>query len=130
VTSATKPDAKELTSMSMQADRDEEFNTRLASYRGWQQALQKVKPIPRDTAQLDLTAMVKQSGARTTQEAVDYLMARFLSVPVDAQTRDGIVGFLTKELGTSDLAGSETFAEEPLRLTLHLILSLPEYQLG
>jgi len=35
VTTATKPDAKEMTSISMQkADRDEDFNTRLASYRG------------------------------------------------------------------------------------------------
>jgi hypothetical protein len=130
VTSATKPDAKDLTSMSMQADRDEDFNTRLASYRGWQQALQKVKPIPRDTAQLDLTKMVNEAGARTTAQAVDYLLARFVSVPVDAQTRAGIVDFLTRELGTPDLAGTETFAEEPLRLALHLILSLPEYQLG
>jgi hypothetical protein len=130
VTAATKPDSKDLTSMSMQADRDEDFNTRLASYRGWQQALQKVKPIPRDTAQLSLTTMVKQSGARTTAEAVDYLVARFISVPIDAQTKAGIADFLTKELGTADLAGADTFAEEPLRLTLHLILSLPEYQLG
>ncbi|HEY5929498.1 MAG TPA: DUF1800 domain-containing protein [Burkholderiales bacterium] len=130
VTTATKPDSKELTSMSMQADRDEDFNTRLASYRGWQQALQKVKPIPRDTAQLDLTQMVTKAGARTTKEAVDYLLARFVSVPVDAQTKAGIVDFLTKELGTDSLTGTDTFAEEPLRLTLHLILSLPEYQLG
>ena len=130
VTTATKPDSKEVTSMSMQADRDEDFNTRLASYRGWQLALQKVKPIPRDTAQIDLTAMVLQSGATNAQAAVDYLVARFVSVPVDAATRARMADFLGKELGTSELAGTETFLEEPLRLTLHLILSLPEYQLG
>jgi len=38
--------------------------------------------------------------------------------------------FLESELGTSDLAAASTFLEEPLRSTLHLILSLPEYQLG
>jgi uncharacterized protein (DUF1800 family) len=51
VTTATKPDGKDLTSMSMQADRDEDFNTRLASYHAWRKAIEKVKPIPRTTAQ-------------------------------------------------------------------------------
>jgi hypothetical protein len=130
VTTATKPDAKEVTSMSMQSDRDEDFNTRLASFRGWQMAIQKVKPIPRGTAQLDLTKTVMAAGARTAGEAADVLLARFLSVPVDDAARARITDFLARELGTADLAGTESFLEEPLRLTLHLILSLPEYQLG
>ena len=130
VTTATKPDAKEVTSMSMQADRDEEFNTRLASYRGWQTALQKVKPIPRATAQLDLSAMVLDAGCKTTREAVDYLLARYVSVAVDQSTHERIAKFLETELGTADLAAASSFLEEPLRSTLHVILSLPEYQLG
>ena len=32
----------------MMADRDEDFNTRYGSYRGWQMAVSKVKPIKRD----------------------------------------------------------------------------------
>ncbi len=130
VTTATKPEAKEVTSMSMQADRDEEFNTRLASFRGWQMALQKVKPIPRATAQLDLSAMVLGAGCRNTREAVDYLLARFVSVPVDAPSHERIAKFLETELGTTDLTAAASYLEEPLRTTLHLILSLPEYQLG
>lgn len=130
VTTATKPDAKELTSMSMQADRDEEFNTRLASFRGWQMALQKVKPIPRATAQLDLSAMVLGAGCKNTREAVDYLLARFVSVPLDAGTHERIARFLENELGTADITAASSFLEEPLRSTLHVILSLPEYQLG
>ena len=117
--------------MSMQmADRDEDFNTRLASYRGWQVALQKVKPIPRATVQLDLSGMVRAAGCRNAQQAVDTLLARFLSVPVDTDTRARIAKFLEGELGTGDLVAAGTYLEEPLRLTLHLILSLPEYQLG
>jgi uncharacterized protein (DUF1800 family) len=130
VTTATKPDAKEVTSMSMQADRDEEFNTRLASFRGWQMALQKVKPIPRATAQLDLSAMILGAGCKTTRDAGDYLLARFVSVPLEASTHERIAKFLESELGTSDLTAASTFLEEPLRSTLHVILSLPEYQLG
>lgn len=131
VTTATKPDSKEVTSMSMQmADRDEDFNTRLASYRGWQMALQKVKPIPRDTASLDLSAMVRGAKCRTASEAVDHLLARFLSVPIDAATRRRLSGFLESELGSADLKVADSYMEEPLRATLHLILSLPDYQLG
>lgn len=130
VTTATKPEAKEVTSMSMQADRDEEFNTRLASFRGWQMALQKVKPIPRATAHLDLSAMVLGAGCRNAREATDYLLARFVSVPLDPGTHERIAKFLENELGTADLTAAASFLEEPLRTTLHVILSLPEYQLG
>jgi uncharacterized protein (DUF1800 family) len=130
VTNATKPDSKELTSMSMQADRDEEFNTRLASYRGWQTALQKIKPIPRTTAQLDLSAMVLGAGCKTTREAADYLLARFVSTPVDESVHERVAKFLEGELGTADLPLASSYLEEPLRTTLHVILSLPEYQLG
>jgi hypothetical protein len=131
VTTATRPDSKELTSMSMQmADRDEDFNTRLASYRGWQMALQKVKPIPRHTARLDLSAMVRAAGSRTAADAVDHLLLRFLSVPVDTATRKRLAAFLESELGGADLKIADSYMEEPLRATLHLILSLPEYQLG
>ena len=130
VTTATRPEAKEVTSMSMQADRDEDFNTRLASFRGWQMALLKVKPIPRATAQLDLSAMVLGAGCKNAREATDYLLARFVSVPLDAATHERIAKFLESELGTADLAAAASYLEEPLRITLHLILSLPEYQLG
>ena len=130
VTTATRPEAKEVTSMSMQADRDEDFNTRLASFRGWQMALLKVKPIPRATAQLDLSAMVLGAGCKNAREATDYLVARFVSVPLDAATHERIAKFLESELGTADLAAAASYLEEPLRITLHLILSLPEYQLG
>jgi hypothetical protein len=131
VTTATKPESKEMTSMSMQmADRDEDFNTRLASYHGWLLAIQKVKPIPRATAQLDLSAMILNARCRTAREATDYLLSRFLSVPVNETTRVRIAKFLESEIGTGDIGAASTYMEEPLRNSLHLILSLPEYQLG
>ena len=49
---------------------------------------------------------------------------------IDEATRVALADFLQKELGTSDLGAAATYLEEPLRTTLHLILSLPEYQLG
>jgi len=73
---------------------------------------------------------VRAAGCRNAQQAVDVLLARFVSVPVEAGTRARIGKFLESELGTGDLSAAGTFLEEPLRSTLHLILSLPEYQLG
>ena len=111
-------------------DRDEDFNTRYASYRGWQMAIERVKPIPRTVARLDLTRMVLDAGCQTPRDAVVYLEGRFLSVQLDEATRQAMADFLGKELGTTDLAAARTFAEEALRQTLHLLLSRPEYQLG
>ena len=130
VTTATKPDGKDLTSMSMQADRDEDFNTRLASYHAWRKAIEKVKPIPRTTAQLDLAAMVRAAGCKTAREAVDHLLLRFVSVPVNTATRDSMVAMLETDLGTADLKQADTYMEDALRNALHVILSLPSYQLG
>ncbi len=130
VTTATKPDYKEVTSMSMQNDRDEDFNTRLASYHAWRKAIEKVKAIPRMPARIDLSQMVRDAGCVTTQQAVDHLLMRFLSVPLDADTRQKIAALLESDLGTADLKLADTYMEDALRNTLHVILSLPAYQLG
>ena len=130
ITTATKPEGKEMSSMSMQGDRDEDFNTRLASYHAWRKAIEKVKPIPRSYAQLNLTSMVQQAGCKTTQQAVDYLLLRFLSLPIDSESRKKIAAMLQAELGTDDLSRAQTYMEEALRNSLHVILSLPSYQLG
>ena len=105
------------------ADRDEDFNTRYASYRGWQMAVEKVKPIPRTFARLDLSGMVTGAGLKNTAEVVDYFLARLLRVPIDSQRRDRLVAFLDQELGTSDLSVANTYMEDPLRVLLHLIMS-------
>ncbi|MFZ9255724.1 MAG: DUF1800 domain-containing protein [Burkholderiaceae bacterium] len=130
ITTATKPDGKEVTSMSMQNDRDEDFNTRLASYHAWRKAIEKVKPIPRAPAQLDLAKLVRDAGCLTTQQAVDHLLMRFLVVPVDADTRTKLAELLASDLGTTDLKLADSYMEDALRNTLHVILSLPIYQLG
>jgi uncharacterized protein (DUF1800 family) len=108
----------------------EEFNTHYASLKGWEEAVRRVKPTPRGAAQFSLTALVLDGGARSTTEAVDSLIARFLSVPLDPAARDAAVVFLEAELGTADLDRAKTYLEEPLRLTAHLIMSTPEYQLA
>ncbi len=130
VTTATKPDGKEVTSMSMQNDRDEDFNTRLASYHAWRKAIEKVRPIPRTTAQLDVAKLVRDAGCQTAQQAVDHLLGRFLATPVDSATRTKLAVLLESDLGTADLKRADSYMEDALRNTLHVILSLPAYQLG
>ena len=139
ISAATKPEGKGMggggseammSAATAMADRDEDFNTRYASFRGWQLATQKVKPIPRQAAQLDLAGMVRAQKLTTTAQAVDYLLARFLNTAPYPADRLRLIEFLDGELGTDQIAVAQTYLEEPLRLLLHLIMSLPEYQLG
>ena len=110
-------------------ERDEKFNTRISGYIGWEQAARKLIPTPRDAARFDLSAMVTAGGATSTAEAVDYLLWRMLRVPAASATREALVKFLTNELGTDSLERAKSYMEDPLRMTAHLVMSTPEYQL-
>ncbi|MDH3645094.1 MAG: DUF1800 domain-containing protein, partial [Gammaproteobacteria bacterium] len=66
----------------------------------------------------------------TPREVVDYLVSRFMSVSLDEPTLARLAEFLEGELGGDDIAAAQSYLEEPLRVLLHLILSLPEYQIG
>ncbi len=132
ITSATKDDAKtgDIAESNRNADRDEDFNTRYGSFRGSQMAIERVKAIPRDTAQLHLRQMVLEARLQDTTQVVDYFIHRFLRVPPGDDVRQKLIAFLNKELGTTDIAAAQTYMEEPLRLFLHLLMSQPEYQLS
>jgi hypothetical protein len=112
------------------ADRNEDFNTRYGSFRGSQLAIERVKPIPRDTALINLSRMVLDAKLQNTTQVIDFLIHRFMRVPPDNGVRQKLVGLLNKELGTADVSVAQTYLEEPLRLVLHLIMSQPEYQLA
>ena len=132
---ATKPsgiDSEDgmMADSNMLADRDESFNTRLGSLRGWQMAIQRVKPIVRDTFSGSLTDMLLDSEVETPEEAVLYFHDLFFDVPVDEAMLKQLSDYLRKEIGGTDLRSSESFLEAPLRKVLHNMLSLPEYQLG
>jgi hypothetical protein len=132
ITTATKPEGKSSGEMSMsnQGDRDEDFNTRLASYHAWRKAIEKVKPIERAPAQLNVSQLVRQAKCKTTDDAVAYLVKRFLSVKVDASVQAKIAAMLSQDLGTTKLLEADSYMEDALRNALHVILSLPAYQLG
>jgi hypothetical protein len=110
-------------------ERDERFNTRISGYIGWEQAARKLIPTPRHAARFELTTTVLDSGAKTTADAVDHLLRRALRVPASAQMRQALITFLTRELGTDSLERARTYMEDALRMTMHLVMSTPEYQL-
>ncbi len=134
ITSATQPssvsEGQIIAESNMLADRDEDFNTRYGSFRGWQMAIERVKPIPRHTARLNLSQMVETQDLQTSNEVVDYFIARFMRVAPGEDSRRMLVSFLDRELGTSDINEAQTYMEDGLRMTLHLLMSQPEYQLN
>jgi hypothetical protein len=110
-------------------ERDEQFNTRISGYIGWQQAARKLIPTPRQAARFEIAALLENDQVTTAAEAVDDLLARLLRVPASKGTRDALVAFLTRELGTDQLDRAKSYMEDALRMTAHLIMSTPEYQL-
>ena len=133
LTSATTPsragEGAIIAESNMAADRDEDFNTRYGSFRGWQMAIEKVKPIPRHAASIDLSKMVLDAKLKNTTEVVDYFIHRLMRVAPGDDAHRMLVRFLDEDLGTPDIAVARTYMEDSLRLVLHLIMSQPEYQL-
>jgi uncharacterized protein (DUF1800 family) len=111
------------------ADRNEDFNTRYGAMRGFQMALQRVKPIARDAADVSVSDLVLRSGAKSTEQAVDALSQQFLAVPLSQAQRSRLQKWLSQELGTTDLIRARSYMEDSMRHLLHAMLSLPEYQL-
>ncbi|MEM7100448.1 MAG: DUF1800 domain-containing protein [Pseudomonadota bacterium] len=134
VTAATKPtgvaDTGDMAASNMLADADEDFNTRLGSMRGWQMALERVRPISRHTARINLTDMVLMQELATPDEVIAYWEKVYFSVPLTDSVKAQLAVSLAQELGTQDLQEAASYMEEGLRKVLHKMLSLPEYQLG
>jgi hypothetical protein len=49
--------------------------------------------------------------------------------PTAKATRDTLVTFLTKDVGTDSIDRAKTYMEDALRMTVHLVMSTPEYQI-
>jgi len=113
----------------MMVDRDEDYNTRYGGYAGAMLAFKRTKLIPRQTARIDLTNMVKAAEADTVEKVVDHFVHRFARVPLAEKDRALLVEFLSNRLGTSTIRPGEKL-EESLRELLYLVLSTPEYQVG
>lgn len=93
-------------------------------------AIERVIPIPRHTAKVDLSAMVLEENLVSSSEVVDYFIGRFMRVKPGDDSRRMLIEFLNQNLGTADIVAAQSYMEDSLRMLLHLIMSQPEYQLS
>ena len=115
---------------SMLADRDEDYNTRYGGYMGYVMAFDRLIPIPRRVADLDMVQLLADAGASSVEDVVDHLLLRFLRVELSDTDRDILVDFLRDELDADRIEGATPQTESALRGLLYLVLSTPEYQLA
>jgi hypothetical protein len=108
----------------------ETYNIFRGVYNGAVHMLEVLKVDPQTPAQIDLRGMVRQAGVSTAADAVDYLAHRFLRTPLQPGDRGDLIVFLQKRLGDSGLDFTRVALETNLRALLHLLMSLPEYQLA
>jgi hypothetical protein len=109
---------------------NERYNLAVGLYNGFVMGFDRVKPIPRSAATVDVVAMVRDAKATTAAEAVDGLCRRLLSVDLHPERRTAIVRFLTGEIGSEQINYENKDLAAALRRVVHLILSAPEYQLS
>ncbi len=124
------PDTKMTKSKMSKVANAEDYNLAVGVYTGFVEAYNRVKPIPRTPAELNLVAMTRAAKVTTAEGAVDYFGRRFLSVPLHADRRAAVVQFLRDELKSGTIDYKSKDLEVALRRALHLVLSAPEYQLG
>lgn len=109
-----------------------DYDLKLGLYRGITKSYERVRPIPPTPAPFDLSGMLQNANIASAEDAVIYLERRFLRLRLFDEDRQDIVEFLQGRMSDGfslrDSGDGET--ERSLRLTLQLILSTPEYQLG
>ena len=76
-----------------------------------------------------LTVHRRMIGGRQQQLVHVGGLPAAVRVPAATVTRDVFVTFLTKELGTDNIDRAKTYMEDALRMTVHLMMSTPEYQI-
>lgn len=134
ISAATRPTAVQQGGVMAQsnalADRDEDFNTRIGSMRGWQMAIERVKPILRAPARVRLSDEVLAAGLKTPEEVVAYLHNKYFRVELAPEVLQDLARSLAADLAGEDIPAARSYLESPLRRLLHKMLSLPDYQLG
>jgi hypothetical protein len=106
----------------------EAVNFAWAIYNGAEKAVGALRFDVPPVASFRLAEMLASADARTADAAVEYLTHRFLSVPARDADRRALVRHLEKLTGGAQLDFESDATEKHLREVLHLILSMPEYQ--
>lgn len=109
-----------------------DYDLKLGLYRGITKSYERVRPIPPTPAPFVLSGMLQNANIASAADAVIYMERRFLRLRLFDEDRQDIVEFLRGRMpdGFSLRDSGDGETERSLRLTLQLILSTPEYQLG
>jgi hypothetical protein len=108
----------------------EDYNLFRGVFNGVIYAKRMIPPEPRKVPVFHLAAILKQEGVTDASGVVDSLTRRFLRVPITGERRSELIAFCTRQMGGEKVAYGHYTTEKDLREVLHLILSLPEYQLS
>jgi uncharacterized protein (DUF1800 family) len=108
----------------------EDFNLFRGVFNGVSRAYQRVPPAPRIVPDFRIAALLEKENVTSPASAVDALLRRFMLLPIDAVRRAELVRFAEAQLGGGTIDWGGETVETGLRELLHLILSLPEYQLA
>jgi hypothetical protein len=105
------------------------FDVTWAIWNGAEQALQRVRFDGFAPARVSVAALVREAGARDADAAVGHLAARF-ALPLAPAERRALADHLAARMGSRRLDFEREATEADLREVLHLLLSLPEYQVS
>ena len=126
---ALKPYGAAGMSKAAQMAETEFYNLGVGVYTGFIEAYNRVKPIPRTPAPVDVLTVTQATGLGTPEAIVDGLGRNFLLTELAPTRRAALVAFLQGELAGQGPNPSDPRLPDALRRTLELVLSAPEYQL-
>ena len=90
-----------------------------------------VRSVPQPGRQgVDVVAFVQQGGCTTAAEVVDYLAKTCLLLPLTAEKRSEMIGYLGELPPPGEWAKRHEEFNERLRNVLIFVTSLPEYQMS
>ena len=123
-------DGKTMSPSSKKMMRNQESNNELGVYNAYVMINERIKKVPLTGADIDLAKMIQDAGVTTAEGAIDYLELRFLRVRLADSDRVAVTQFLVERLGGDRIDYSSRWSKTNLKQALHIILSLPEYQLS
>ncbi len=123
-------DGKTMSPSSKKMMRNQESNNELGVYNAYVMINERIKKVPLTGADIDLAKMIQDAGVTTAEGAIDYLELRFLRVRLADSDRAAVTQFLVERLGGDRIDYSSRWSKTNLKQALHIILSLPEYQLS
>ena len=106
------------------------YNAFRGVYNGAVKMFRTVRFEPPAPARIDLVAMLRSHGRADAGGVVDQFARRLLRVPLRSGDRADLVRYLEDRLGPGEIDPDRENVETDLRELVHLIMSLPEYQLG